>query len=139
MQAAASATAYAELALIRQHLHLEIQALGWQLSDLELDLHLRRAAKPAAALLPATASSCADGGNGGALGALAAAAAELKDAEPSTPLLPLLEFRVRGAPAVVLTVELTSGQLCLCAGASEIRGYAVATVRCAPPMPPQCC
>ena len=68
---------------------------------------------------------------GGALARLArfTASARGTDAAGTAAKLPLLVLRVRGHAAMLVTLEATTGLLCLSAGASAIRGHNVATVR----------
>ena len=130
MQAAASATALSQLALLRTELAVAILETGWQLEHLQLELRLHRTADTVPLRQPeaAAVSGAAAPEKAGISGALEAAAAGLGAPEPHKALLPLLEVRVRGSTALVATVELTTGELCLSAGSSGIRGRAVVTV-----------
>jgi hypothetical protein len=137
MQAAASHISLAQLALLSQHLSKAINALGWQLSQLELELHLCHT-NSAAPLMPSGASVDDTAPSApvppdalakdSIQARLAAALAAAHAPAASMAHLPLLVFRVRGEVALLATIELTSGRLCINTGFSAIRGRSVATV-----------
>lgn len=139
MQEVASHTALAQLALLARHLTKALSKRHWSWRQLEASLHLAyivdtsglRGGEEDGTAAGADANPAAGNRVDTMRERIAAAAAEFRHAptQERQQRTAVLKLVVRGHVSLLLTLELTSGLLCLHAGASRIQGFAVATVR----------
>ena len=138
----ASHTALAQLALLARHVTKALLQRHWSWRQLEASLHLAYIADTSGLRGSASSKHAASSGEelaaqalestGKSVKASIAAAAAASHRVPQTTQqqrTAVLKLVVRGHVSLLLTLELTSGLLCLHAGASRIHGFAVATVR----------